>query len=311
MAFSMDCDVLIIGGGVAGLAAAIRLRELGREVLLIEAGTYPSHKVCGEFLSPEALPILESWGLTPHTIDRLTIHSGKQSLALQAKAGSCSRYHLEQFLVDKAIELGVELRTSTRVTDLNAPTANIRIIGAGRLIHATSKPQYVGYKAHFLGIATESELHMHLLPGAYYGISPIGDGIANVACLAKIGSVDPDHLKSLVGGEMVFSDWLTAKVPHFGLKTLPKWPNTYFVGDAAATIPPASGDGIAIGLTSGVMCADYAARGAWKQFQQNWKRRYASRILWAKALHQLMLHPKIAWMGALCPKLLFRKTRES
>jgi flavin-dependent dehydrogenase len=40
-------DVIIVGGGLAGLTSAIHLSKLKKKVLLIEKNTYPKHKVCG------------------------------------------------------------------------------------------------------------------------------------------------------------------------------------------------------------------------------------------------------------------------
>lgn len=51
-------DVLIIGGGLAGLASAIHLSQKGLNVTLIEKSAYPKHKVCGEYISNEILPYL-------------------------------------------------------------------------------------------------------------------------------------------------------------------------------------------------------------------------------------------------------------
>ena len=52
-------DVLIIGGGLAGLCNAIHLSKFGTKVLLIEKNEYPKHKVCGEYISNEVLPYLQ------------------------------------------------------------------------------------------------------------------------------------------------------------------------------------------------------------------------------------------------------------
>ncbi|RYG21970.1 MAG: FAD-dependent oxidoreductase, partial [Chitinophagaceae bacterium] len=52
-------DVLIIGGGLAGLTAALHLQKGGLEVTLVEKNDFPSHKVCGEYISNEVLPYLK------------------------------------------------------------------------------------------------------------------------------------------------------------------------------------------------------------------------------------------------------------
>ena len=52
-------DVVLIGGGLAGLTAAIHLSKKGLKVTLIEKSDYPRHKVCGEYISNEILPYLQ------------------------------------------------------------------------------------------------------------------------------------------------------------------------------------------------------------------------------------------------------------
>ena len=56
----MYYDIIIVGGGLAGLASAIHLSKKGLSVLLIEKNEYPKHKVCGEYISNEVLPYLKA-----------------------------------------------------------------------------------------------------------------------------------------------------------------------------------------------------------------------------------------------------------
>ena len=60
---SSEDEVLVLGGGVAGCAASIALARKGRSVTLIEREPAPRHKVCGEFLSGEALEDLHALGI--------------------------------------------------------------------------------------------------------------------------------------------------------------------------------------------------------------------------------------------------------
>ena len=55
-----DFDVIIVGGGLAGLVCAIELGKAGKQVLLVEKKAYPYHKVCGEYVSNEVLPYLQA-----------------------------------------------------------------------------------------------------------------------------------------------------------------------------------------------------------------------------------------------------------
>jgi flavin-dependent dehydrogenase len=55
-------DAAVIGGGPAGCSAAITLAKRGAKVVLFETRTYPHHKVCEEFLSPECIDLVNQLG---------------------------------------------------------------------------------------------------------------------------------------------------------------------------------------------------------------------------------------------------------
>ena len=58
-------EIVIAGAGPAGATAAILLAAAGARVRLVDKAVFPREKLCGEFLSPEALPILARTGLLP------------------------------------------------------------------------------------------------------------------------------------------------------------------------------------------------------------------------------------------------------
>jgi 2-polyprenyl-6-methoxyphenol hydroxylase-like FAD-dependent oxidoreductase len=69
-------DAVVIGGGLAGLTSGTLLAQQGYQPVVLEKHTYPAHKVCGEYVSQEVIPLLENIGLWPfpfHTplIDRV------------------------------------------------------------------------------------------------------------------------------------------------------------------------------------------------------------------------------------------------
>lgn len=189
-------------------------------------------------------------------------------------------------------------------------------VGAGRIAHLIfnsppPKMQYVGVKRHFEGIALENTLHMFFLPGGYLGVSPIEEGRVNIAglflkqCvgglseaenyLEKCFSESPGNkLKELLGpGTPLFRDWLVTEVPEFS-KSRGKeehFQNLFLIGDAKATIPPASGAGLSMGITSGWMAAEFSFEDQGKNYQAAWQSRYNTRLRWASLLHRLMLHP--------------------
>jgi hypothetical protein len=50
-----NLEIIIIGGGLAGLSAGIHLSKKGISVTIIEKNVFPKHKVCGEYISNEVL----------------------------------------------------------------------------------------------------------------------------------------------------------------------------------------------------------------------------------------------------------------
>jgi menaquinone-9 beta-reductase len=118
-------DVIIIGGGMAGLVNAIRLAEAGLNVLVVEKKKYPFHRVCGEYISNEALPFLQSIGvdpevLNPAKIKRLLISSPYGStleLTLDMGGFGVSRYALDNYMYSIALDKGASF-LFTQATDV-------------------------------------------------------------------------------------------------------------------------------------------------------------------------------------------------
>lgn len=326
----MKGDFVILGGGLAGLSAAIKLAESGAQPLLIDAGHYPSHKVCGEFLSPDSLPLLQKWEISPTLIHRVQLRTVKQSFTFSfpSPAGSLSHLQLDPFMASYARQKGAQLLLSTKVKQIKPALTELEqheivleseeviqarhlLIATGRLSCLAHAPpphmRYVGIKAHFQGIPLDQELEMFSFSQAYIGLSPIEESKCNIACLAhldlfqKAGSakalidslcIQNPLLKTyLSNGKNLFSDWMTAFLPEFGMKPSLSWPRTYFLGDAAGTIPPACGNGLTMALMGGQMAAHYALKNDPEGFKKEWTSRYRSKILAGKCLHQLMLHP--------------------
>lgn len=64
----MDVDAVVVGGGPAGVAAAITLARAGRSVTLVDKATFPRDKICGDGLTAGALHLLEDLGLRPEAV---------------------------------------------------------------------------------------------------------------------------------------------------------------------------------------------------------------------------------------------------
>src|ERR1700678_2754163 len=111
---SLCHDALIVGGGPAGSTLAIILANAGRQAVLVEKSKEAQHKVCGEFLSPESLPLLRQIGIHPEQLGAQTIHSVRVAardvlaeVSLPAPALSLTRRVLDEALLQRAQQAGV------------------------------------------------------------------------------------------------------------------------------------------------------------------------------------------------------------
>lgn len=119
-------DVIIAGGGLAGLALSIQLVKAGYRVALFEKETYPYHKVCGEYISLESWNFLQELGLPlsdwnlPIIRTLLLSAPNGESLRHELPLGGfgISRYKIDAALAGIARSAGVDLYESVRVTDI-------------------------------------------------------------------------------------------------------------------------------------------------------------------------------------------------
>ena len=129
---ALQNEVLILGGGVAGCAASIALARRGRNVTLIEREPTPRHKVCGEFLSGEALEDLEALGIAVGALGAVPIDYVRLAAARRAAeaplpfpAASLTRKALDTALIAEAITAGVRVIRGRSVQSLNRSTTNV------------------------------------------------------------------------------------------------------------------------------------------------------------------------------------------
>jgi flavin-dependent dehydrogenase len=119
-------DILVTGGGLAGLALSIQSARAGYRTALVEKETYPFHKVCGEYISLESWNFLQELGLplsdwSLPTIRRLLVSAPNGEFVeqdLPLGGFGISRYKMDEALAQIARTAGVDLFESTRVTDI-------------------------------------------------------------------------------------------------------------------------------------------------------------------------------------------------
>lgn len=317
----------IIGGGLAGLSLGIALRREDVPVALHEAGRYPRHRVCGEFIT----------GLAASTIDRLTLApalagalchrevawflrgGAPQIQALPAPALGLSRHTLDARLAGSFVATGGELRTGSRVSE---PTGQPgRILATGRR-RSTLSP-WIGLKIHVRDLALIRDLEMHLGAECYVGLSRVEDDTVNVCGLFRRRAV-PGRGASLLAGYLrsaglgALADRLAAAsvvtgsftaVAALAFDRRTTLSEGLSLGDAGAMIPPFTGNGMAMAFQSAELALDPLlayARGEsdWTQAcratQRALRSRFRVRLASAGALHPFLLHPRRQrWFAAL------------
>ncbi len=211
---------MVAGGGLAGAAAACRLAQAGRRVVLLEREKAAAHKICGEFISGEALAELAALGVdlaalgaVPITAMRL-VHRGRVAESrLPFPAASLSRLALDEALLCRAAALGAELHRGVRVrkaepgrlqTDRGAcrrPRCCWRrastMCAACRARRMTPPDDLIGFKLHLhLRPAQRAALAGHveivLFDGGYAGLQMVEGGVANLCLLVDRSRYDAD-----------------------------------------------------------------------------------------------------------------------
>ncbi|KIA86697.1 NAD(P)/FAD-dependent oxidoreductase [Flavobacterium sp. AED] len=207
-------EVLIIGGGLAGLTAAIHLSKIGFQVTVVEKNKFPKHKVCGEYISNEVLPYL-NWldlkiaDLHPTSIIKLELSTVKGKTinsTLPLGGFGISRYSLDEYLYKKAIVNGCKI-----IQDLvegivfeddtfTVTTSNKTILKAKIVIGAfgkrsiidqklnrnfiQKKSPWLAVKGHYSGHFPSDLVGLHNFKGGYCGVSKVEDDVINICYLA-------------------------------------------------------------------------------------------------------------------------------
>jgi menaquinone-9 beta-reductase len=280
-------SVRIFGGGPAGSAAAIAALSETGAVHIVEKSCFPRHKVCGEFLSPEIAPALESLGiwreflqLRPARIRRMTLHFGTRSSQSRLPDGAfgLSRYEFDRLLFEKAIKMGatttrqrlvpssaVAQESSTRIGD---------VLAIGRKSVATAGRRLFGFKAHFEGPVNDG-VEMFFFRKCYVGVSAIENGITNICGIApeQVLRAREFQMDDLLAGWPPLADrvrplsrisrWFTVGPLVFGRQREHCAGRAiYPAGDALGFIDPFTGVGLVTAVGTGLMAGVAASRGS-------------------------------------------------
>ncbi|MFD2915288.1 NAD(P)/FAD-dependent oxidoreductase [Psychroserpens luteus] len=215
---SSTFDIIIVGGGLAGLSSSIHLSKENLRVLVIEKNNYPKHKVCGEYISNEVLPYLEFldidvFKLGAKKINKFQLSTTKGQLIsadLPLGGFGISRFCLDEALANKAIENGVEMLQDT-VEDIqfsndsfSVETKSRKTFKAKIVIGAygkranldvkldrkfiKTKSPYLAVKTHVKGDFPNDLVALHNFEGGYCGVSKVEDDSINLCYITNFKS---------------------------------------------------------------------------------------------------------------------------
>ena len=336
----MKRTLTIAGGGLAGLSLGIALRSRGVPVRVVEAASYPRHRVCGEFISGIADAELDALGIRDlftgaqrHTTTAW--FDGERpmwSRALPVPAFGLSRYFLDAALAERFVALGGELRCGERFEGEGEGI----VWAAGRAKQAS---EWLGLKAHFDDLSLTADLEIHLKDGGYIGLTRVENGRVNVCGLfRRREAVSSGHVLIVAtrdAGFVRLAERLSEARPvegslkgvsHFSLG----WQRgrddgRVTIGDSAAMIPPFTGNGMTMAFQSALAAVEPLAR--WSAGAIEWghaeveirrahRRLFARRLRWARLLQSLLMHrlgrrfaTLLLSLGVVRFETLYRKVR--
>ncbi len=313
--------ITIAGGGLAGLSLGVALRRAGVPVELLEAGTYPRHRVCGEFINGVRDATLEALGVADLLAAGVALRHrstrwfrrGREvyHAPLPRPAIGLSRHALDARLAARFAELGGTLREGARAR--RTPRAGL-VWAAGRPIEKGAP--WVGLKCHVESLPISGDLEMHLGSGGYVGLAPVGDGRVNLCGLFATQRLPAGlrRLELLLGamrahGLDALADKVAAARPDeasfcgaagFAFGRPCGGPELCSLGDAAAIIPPFTGNGMSMAFESAEaalapLVAYSRGRAAWPEtcaaVAAALRKRFRRRLLWSRIAHPFLLRP--------------------
>ncbi|MFD2157437.1 NAD(P)/FAD-dependent oxidoreductase [Rubritalea tangerina] len=306
----------IVGGGLAGLSLGISLRKQGVAVEVSEAGRYPQHKVCGEFICGVEDEVLKDLGVL-NLLDDALVHRRMLwwvddecvlERALPSPARGISRYVLDERLAGEFEKLGGDLRVGERAGGADGEGI---VWAAGK--SKKGGKRWIGLKAHFLMEGLDG-LEMHVGNGGYMGLCEVSAGVVNACGLFLIDGEGKGRGKELIlaylrangmhslaerldGASMDEASFSATAGFELGQQ---QRRGRVCIGDSLNLIPPYSGNGMSMALESSHLLSpllvNYAGGAlSWTDLSARYEREtqqmFKRRMRTAQFFHPLFFHP--------------------
>jgi len=279
--FPKNTDVFVVGGGPAGLAAAIAARLKGFDVVVADAARPPIDKACGEGLMPDSFGALHRLGVVVDDAEEsfpfrgIRFHGAGVSVAAtfpEGQAVGIRRTRLHEILIDRATELGVTMRWGARVTDLSELGRYRWIIGAdgqnSRVRHwagldaVRHESARYGFRRHYRIAPWTDHMEIYWGSGCQMYVTPVSPREVCVAVISR-----DSHLR--FNNALTQFPELSSRLARVSASTVERGSVTasrrlsqvyrdraVLIGDASGSVDAITGEGLSLSFHQALALAD-------------------------------------------------------
>jgi flavin-dependent dehydrogenase len=330
----MTVDVLVVGGGPVGLAAAIEARLAGLTVTVLEQRAGTIDKACGEGLMPGALPLLSRLGVSPPGIDLRGVRYRDGSRTVEHRFADwpgrgVRRTVLHGHLAERARQLGVQCLRD-RVTSLEQRPDRVVAAGvearwllgcdglhstvarrAGLAVPPRRGPRRFGIRRHYAIEPWSDLIEVIYADHVEFYVTPVGEREVGVAMLGPMGARFDRALAAVptLAGRLwgaPVSSALRGAGP-FRTRTRARTSGrVLLVGDAAGYVDALTGEGLRIGFALARRAVEAIVSGRPEEYEEAWRRETRAfrtlttgMVTWATSPGRRLLVPTAARVPAL------------